>query len=113
MTRPAQSKSLTTSQRCAGSGSQAVQTSCRTLSTFKKMETTGTQSRLKDESLYDYMRRLYGHKIKAKIAGDVIWHIRPPHELSAAAYKFMREHDMSVTTYLTYAIHNLHNESNA
>ena len=123
MTHPAQSKSLTTNQRCAGSGRQAAQTSCRTLSTSKEMETTGTQSRLKGESLYDYMQRLYyparrgGAAISNPNKWDelksVVWHMRPPQELLATAYKFMRENDVSVTTYLTYAMHNLHNESNA
>ena len=87
------------------------------------METTGTQSRLEGESYAQYMRRLYHHPLNRGIAAvnnpnkwDQIkdqWGFRPPPDLAFLAYKFMREKDMSVTTYLTYAMHNLHKNTNA
>ena len=86
------------------------------------METIGGQSRRKDESLKSYMRRLYYKPANRGLNAirspntclkDVRWNFRPPTSLTAIAYKFMREHDMSVTTYLTYAMHNLHNKRNA
>lgn len=89
------------------------------------METTGTQSRLDGETYADYMSRLYrsnqyecrrrdehgtflpgkAEQVRPK------WSFRPPLELAANGYAFMKEHGMSVTTYLTFALHKLHSES--
>jgi hypothetical protein len=88
------------------------------------METTGTQSRRDGESYSEYMRRLYYRPVKRGIAAvnapnkwdeikDVSWTFRPPVDLTPTAYKYMREKEMSVTTYLTYAMHNLHKQPNA
>ena len=88
------------------------------------MENTGTQPRHEGESYAEYMRRLYRRPLKRGIAAanapnkwdeikEVSWSFRPPTELTAIAYRFMREEEMSLTTYLTYAVHHLHIEPNA
>lgn len=89
------------------------------------METTGTQSRLEGETYAEYMSRLYrstqyesrrrdehgtflpgkAEQVRPK------WSFRPPLELAVIAYDFMRKNDMSVTTYLTFAVHKLHSEN--
>jgi hypothetical protein len=88
------------------------------------MENTGTPSQHENESYSDYMSRLYKapppnvREFKRDSLGRIIeqgnpqrpnWTVRPPHDLAKKALKFMREQNMSVTKYLTYAMHNLHN----
>lgn len=90
------------------------------------MATTGKQSRNEGESYADYMARLYRsprYELKARgsngafipgAAGEKrpMWSFRPPLVLASAAYIFMKKHGMSITTYLTYAMHKLHSDSN-
>ena len=88
------------------------------------METAGNQPRHKDETYAQHMARLYkappinyanqkrdpsGRLVEQGKAQRPYWRFRPPVDLAKDALKFMREQDMSVTTYLTYAMHNLHN----
>ena len=92
------------------------------------METTGTQSQHENESYAAYMARLYktpsinygdqkrdssGRMQYSGNAQRPFWGFRPPLDLAKVAYKFMRDQNMSVTTYLTYAMHNLHKKTNA
>ena len=90
------------------------------------METGGKQSRKEHESYADYMARLYRsprYELKARgsngafIPGTTgerrpMWSFRPPLELASQAYIFMKKHGMSITTYLTYAMHKLHSDNN-
>ena len=86
------------------------------------MEKPGNQSRHRGEDYSSYMRRLYHKPLNRGIAAindpnnlneiKEKWAFRPPVSLTSIAYKFMRKHDMSITTYLTYAMHNLHNTKN-
>jgi len=90
------------------------------------MATTGKQSRNEGESYADYMARLYRsprYELKARgtngafIPGSAgekrpMWSFRPPLVLASAAYIFMKKHGMSITTYLTYAMHKLHSDNN-
>ena len=88
------------------------------------MEKPGNQPRHKDETYAQHMARLYkappinyanqkrdpsGRLVQQGKAQRPYWGFRPPVDLAKDALKFMREQDMSVTTYLTYAMHNLHN----
>jgi hypothetical protein len=86
------------------------------------MEPTGSQQRFEGESYHAYMRRLYRKPLNRGITAvhkpndqtDIkeLWSFRPPTDLTKAAYKFMRKHEMSITTYLTFAMHTLHNKKN-
>ena len=86
------------------------------------METTGDQSRRKGETYHEYMQRLYNKPLNRGITAvkkpnhwseiKERWSFRPPTDLTPAAYKFMRKNKMSITTYLTFAMHNLHNNNN-
>lgn len=87
------------------------------------METTGPQSRREGESYAEFMDRLYradpyanrkrdetGHYIPSRDGSErPKWSFRVPNDLAKQALKFMREQNMSVTKYLTFAMHNLHN----
>lgn len=89
------------------------------------MATDGTQSRMNGESYADYMARLYRsnqYEVKRRDKRGAFipckstevrpkWSFRPPLELATDGYAFMKKHGMSVTTYLTYAMHKLHTDS--
>lgn len=92
------------------------------------METTGNQSQRPNETYAEYMDRLYradphANQIKLKETGQFgksqsiynparpRWSFRVPHELAIKALKFMRAENMSITTYLTYAMHQLHTKN--
>ena len=92
------------------------------------MEKTGNQSRHDGETYAEWMSRLYkpkainysakvrhpdGHyETSGGIEQRAFWGFRVPHELALVAYRFMRENEIeSITTYLTYTMHNLHNET--
>ena len=86
------------------------------------METTGPQSRRPDESYAEHMERLYradpyanrkrdetGAFVKSKDGTErPKWGFRVPNALATKALKFMRAENMSITTYLTFAMHQLH-----
>ena len=122
MTHPAPFKSSITNQQCAGSGTQAEPTSCQDLSNSKNMENTGNQSQRKGESYSEFMNRLYAADPYRKRKRDSnglyiashdwtereLWSFRVPNDLASLARKFMREENMSVTKYLTLAMHKLH-----
>lgn len=103
--------------------SLAESTSTLAKSHFNEKETDGSQLRHEGESYRQYMRRLYSKPLNRGIAAvrdpndpaDIKerWSFRPPTELTGAAYKFMRKHNMSITTYLTYAMHKLHSKTNS
>ena len=93
------------------------------------METTGDQSRREGESYAEFMDRLYRAdpidyttKLRDPFDGQFVpssnrrerprWSFRVPHDLAKQALKFMREENMSITKYLTFAMHNLHNNNN-
>ena len=89
------------------------------------METTGSQSKREGETYAEFMDRLYradpidyANKIRtfdgqfvpsSKRKERVKWSFRVPNDLAKEALKFMREQNMSVTKYLTFCMHNLHN----
>ena len=88
------------------------------------MENTGNQQPLGNENYAEYMARLYKPKpidYSAQLRnsnGDFVsagnkdqrkmWSFRVPNELAEVGYDFMKKHGMSITTYLTFAMHNLH-----
>jgi len=90
------------------------------------METTGHQSRREGESYAEFMDRLYranpiDYTTKQRGSDGTYlpssnraerprWSFRVPHDLAKQALKFMREENMSITKYLTFAMHNLHNK---
>lgn len=101
----------------------AESTSTLAKSHFNETETDGSQLRHEGESYQNYMQRLYSKPLNRGIAAvhkpndpaliKERWSFRPPTELTGAAYKFMRKHNMSITTYLTYAMHHLHSPTNS
>ena len=91
------------------------------------METTGSQSRREGETYAEFMDRLYradpySNRKRDSITGAYIasndgterpkWSFRVPNDLAKEALKFMREQNMSVTKYLTFAMHQLHTKNN-
>ena len=87
------------------------------------MTTPGDQSQREGESYAEFMDRLYaanpysnrkrdetGHYVPSRDGSErPKWSFRVPNDLAKEALKFMREQNMSVTKYLTFAMHNLHN----
>ena len=72
------------------------------------MEKTGDQQRLENESYAQWMTRLYSpvHYTEKGHDGERNrWCFRVPNDLAADAFVFMKKHDMSITTYLTFAMH--------
>ena len=91
------------------------------------MATTGNQSKREGESYAEFMDRLYradpyANRKRDAITGAYVpssdgterpkWSFRVPNDLAKEALKFMREQNMSVTKYLTFCMHNLHNNNN-
>ena len=87
------------------------------------METTGNQSKREGETYAEFMDRLYradpyANRKRDSVTGAYIassdgterpkWSFRVPNDLAKEALKFMREQNMSVTKYLTFAMHQLH-----
>ena len=92
------------------------------------MDTAGNQLRREGESYAEYMDRLYRartidyrDKVRDPFDGQFVpsskhdqrlrWSFRVPHELAKPALKFMREQNMSITKYLTFAMHQLHTKN--
>ena len=79
------------------------------------MATTGDQSQLEGESYSEYMDRLYRAEHYTKQADSHqerrIWTFRVPDDLARKALAFMRAENMSVTKYLTFAMHQLHTKN--
>jgi hypothetical protein len=73
------------------------------------MEKPGNQSRHDGEPYAEWMSRLYkpAHYTEDRHNGErPRWSFRVPNDLAAEAFSFMKEHKMSITTYLTFAMHN-------
>ena len=90
------------------------------------MESTGDQSRRPDESYAEHMDRLYranpyANRKRDQETGAFVkshngterpkWGFRVPNVLATKALKFMRAENMSITTYLTFAMHQLHTKN--
>ena len=87
------------------------------------MTTNGDQSRHEGETYAQWMSRLYPgtkhlreadgrYALKYKTTAsyqeaDKVnkWSFRVPHDMQTVANQYMRDHDMSVSTYLKVAIH--------
>ena len=90
------------------------------------MEKSGNQSRRDGETYAEWMDRLYrptpyANQKRDEKSGSFLpsstgterpkWSFRVPNVLAAKALKFMRDEQMSVTKYLTFAMHQHLNNS--